>query len=270
MSDILARYYSDSLSFRFTGKNEARSTRGTAIIASAQEAGYEAKYAIDSDRNTEWRSSEATPYLILTFSDKATTDRIFIHESKVAEYRISDVNIAYKVNIYDAAWTNVGGIAKFPMTRSGSIEFPSMLSVRQLKLTFYPSAAGVGVREVEACLQELYFMKSFGDSFETGNPATWQMSPDLGKTLHTTGLPCRVSVGKGKRDVIAMTIPEVIGYPSVELFEAWVERQDEIGIITDQGFIFFGLLGSPSHSRNPTDERYGETYNINFTFYTVR
>jgi len=67
-----------------------------------------------------------------------------------------------------------------------------------------------------------------------------------------------------------MTIPEVIGYPSVELFEDWTERQDEIGIINDRGFIFFGLLGSPTNNRNPTDERFGETYNITFPFYTVR
>ena len=268
----LAKYYSDSLSFRFTGKNEARSVRGTAIIASAEEVGYEGKFAIDSDRKTEWRSNESEPYLVLTFPNATTIDRVFIYESKDANYKIAEVNIAYKVNVYDAAWTDVAGVDRFPMTHSGMIEFPTMLAIRQLKITYYaPTASGyVGAREVEACLQELYFMKSLGDGFETGNPSSWNMKPDLGRTLHTTGLPCRVSTGRGKRDIIGKTIPEVIGYPSVELFEDWVERQDEVGIITDRGFIFFGLLGSPAHSRNPTDETFGETYNITFPFFTVR
>ena len=266
----LARYYSDSLSFRFTGKNEARAARGTAIITSHEEVGYEGKYAIDSDRKTEWRSNEAEPHLILTFPNRTTIDRVFICESKDGGYKIAEVNVAYKVNVYDAAWTDVGGVTKFPMTHSGMIEFPTRLAVKQLKLTFYAASGYVGVREIETCLQELYFMKALGDGFETGNPSAWSMQPDLGRIVHTTGLPCRVSTGRGKRDIINMTLPEVIGYPAVELFEDWVERQDEVGIITDQGFIFFGLLGSPSHSRNPTDERFGETYNVTFPFYTVR
>ena len=262
----------DSLSFRFTGKDEARSSRGTAILASVENDYYGAKYAIDSDSKTEWRADDDGPYVIITFPGQTMIDRIFIIESKSEGYTIASVGGEYKVNITDASWTSISGVSTFPIPASGHVEFAQQLYLRQLKLTFTPATPGgyIGVRGIHACLQELFFMRTFGGSFETGNPASMTMQPAMGQAVHTTGLPCRVTAGKGKRDILNFMIPEVIGYDAVEKFEEYVEKQDEVGIITDTGRIFFGHVGSPQWTRNPTNEKYGETYNLGFSFVTVR
>lgn len=262
----------ESVSFQLTGKNEARESRGTAITASAENSGYEARYAIDSDSRTEWRSDTNASYLVLTFPAATAIDRVFIHKSKDDDYQIGTVSIYYKVNITDAAWTVIPDCTNYALSNEGMVEFPTQYTIRQLKIVCNSDSATnyVGVSEIDACLQQYYFIKALGDGVETGNPSSMNMQAQIGEVMHTTGLPCKVKIGRGRRDTIPFSIPEIIGYEAVDRLEQWAESLDEVGVITDTGRIFFGIITSPSFVRNPSVPGYEETYGASFSLVCVR